>query len=109
MRRTPLCEQSLQSSLLERLVGADRNAIAPATNLLHGEPMTRGRVAHLNLEFDRFSDHLNRMPNAGRAGEADPARPERHGPSAYHIRFIFAYYHARWPSRLVASGARVAG
>jgi hypothetical protein len=30
------------------------------------------------------------MPNAGRTGKADRARPERHGPSAYHIRFIFA-------------------
>jgi len=51
MRRTPSCEQLLQSSLLERLVGADRNAIAPTPNLLHGELMTGGRRAHLNLEF----------------------------------------------------------
>jgi hypothetical protein len=48
----------LQSSLLERLVGADRNAIAPATNLLHGEPMTGGRLAHLNIEFGSRRDRV---------------------------------------------------
>jgi hypothetical protein len=30
------------------------------------------------------------MSNAGRTGKADRARPEGHGGSAYHIRFIFA-------------------
>jgi hypothetical protein len=42
---------SLQSSLLQRLVRADRDAIATATNL--------------------------QVPNAGRTGKADRARPER--------------------------------
>jgi len=31
------------------------------------------------------------MADPGRNGEADRSRPERHGPSAYHIRFCFAY------------------
>jgi hypothetical protein len=31
------------------------------------------------------------VPNAGRTGKADRARPERHDVSAYHVRFIFAY------------------
>jgi hypothetical protein len=31
------------------------------------------------------------MPNPGRTGKADRARPEGHGMSAYHIRFMFAY------------------
>ena len=35
MQRTRLSEQLLQSSLLQRLVRADRDAIAPATNLLN--------------------------------------------------------------------------
>jgi len=76
--------------------------------------MTGGRLAHLNLKLsswrdrvgptvalqrrhaescgfvDRFSGHLNWVPNAGRTGKADRARPEGHGGSAYHIRFIFA-------------------
>ena len=51
MRRNALCEQLLQSSLLERLVGTHRDAIAPATNLLHGDPMTGGRLAHLYFEL----------------------------------------------------------
>ena len=87
MRRTCLSEQLLQSSLLQRLVGADRGAIAPATNLLNREPMRGGALAHLNLELgsrrdrvgpasvlqrrnaksggliDRFRRHLNRVPN----------------------------------------------
>jgi len=41
----------LQPSLPQRLVGADRDAIAPAANLLHGEAMTGGRLSHLNLEL----------------------------------------------------------
>jgi hypothetical protein len=32
-----------------------------------------------------------RMRNAARSGKADRARPEGHGGSSYHIRFIFAY------------------
>ena len=83
MQRSRLSEQLLQSSLFQRLVGADRDAIAPATNLLHREPMTGGRLAYLNVELgprrgrvgpttvlqrrdakrcgliDRFSDDLN--------------------------------------------------
>jgi hypothetical protein len=47
MQRTSLSEQLLQPPLLQRLVGANRDAIAPATNLLNGEPMTGGRLAHL--------------------------------------------------------------
>src|SRR5207253_343102 len=30
-------------------------------------------------------------PNAGRTGEGDCARPDRHGRPAYHIRLLFAY------------------
>jgi hypothetical protein len=30
------------------------------------------------------------MPNAGRTGKADRARPQGQDVSAYHIRFIFA-------------------
>jgi hypothetical protein len=56
MQRTRLSEQLLQSSLLQRVVRADRDAIAPATNLLHGEPMTGGRLAHLNLELGSGCD-----------------------------------------------------
>jgi hypothetical protein len=119
MQRTSLSEQLLQPSLLQRLVGANRDAIAPTTNLLNGEPMTGGRLAHLNLKLgswrdrvgptiafqrrdaescglvDGFGGHLHRMPNAGRTGKADRARPEGHGGSAYHIRFIFAYRRQR--------------
>src|SRR5262245_54844469 len=114
MRRTPLFEQLLQSSLPQRLVGTDRDAIAPAMNLLQREPMTGGGLAHLDLELRsrcdrvrpatalqrRYADsgglvnglggHLHRMSNAGRTGKADRARPQCHGPPAYHIRFMFA-------------------
>jgi hypothetical protein len=51
MQRTSLSEQLLQPSLLQRLVGANRDAIAPTTNLLNGEPMTGGQLAHLNLKL----------------------------------------------------------
>ncbi len=52
MQRTSSSEQLLQPSLLQRLVGANRDAVAPATNLLNGEPMTGGgRLAHLNLKL----------------------------------------------------------
>src|SRR5919201_5177299 len=122
--RARLREQLLQPSLLQRLVWADRDAIAPATNLLQREPMTGGGLAHLDLELgswrdridptavlqrrdakscglvDRFRGHLHRVPNAGRTGKADGARPERHGSSAYHIRFIFAYVFSEVGSRL---------
>jgi hypothetical protein len=100
MQRTRLSEQLLQSSLLQRLVRADRDAIAPATNLVHGKPMTGSRLAHLNLKLvpgaiasaqplffsaenaksggflGRFGRHLIRVPNAGRTRKADRARPE---------------------------------
>ena len=73
--------------------------------------MTGGRLAHLNLELgsrrdcvgptavlqrrdaksggfvDGFGGHLNRMPNAGRTGKADRARPK--GPRRVQ-RIIFA-------------------
>jgi hypothetical protein len=115
MQRPSLSEQLFQPSLLQRLVGANRDAIAPTTNLLNGEPMTGDRLAHLNLKLgswrdrvgptiafqrrdaescglvDGFGGHLHRMPNAGRTGKADRTRPEGHGGSAYHIRFMFAY------------------
>src|SRR4051812_33920581 len=104
MQRTSLSEQLLQPSLLQRLVGADRDAIAPTTNLLNGEPMTGDRLAHLNLKLcswrdrvgptivfqrrdaescglvDGFGGHLHRMPNPGRPGKA--ARPRRGGHAA---------------------------
>ena len=51
-------EQLLQPSLPQRLVGADRDAIAPAANLLHGEAMTGGRLAHLNLELGSRRDRV---------------------------------------------------
>ena len=113
--RTRLSEQLLQPSLLQRVVRADGDAIAPATNLLHREPMRGGRFPHLNVKLgswrdrvgpatvlqrrhaksggfiDRFGGHLNRVPNPGRTGKADRARPERHGVSEYHVRFSFAY------------------
>ena len=116
MPRTLLSEQLLEPSLLQCLVGASRDAIAPATNLQHREPMTGGWLAHLNRKLgsrrgrvgptiafqrrdtescgivDGFGGHLHRMPNAGRTGKADRARPEGHGVSAYHIRFIFALH-----------------
>jgi hypothetical protein len=43
------------------------------------------------------------MPNAGRTGKANRARPEGHGGSAYHIRFIFALGSATG-SRVALSG-----
>src|SRR5918994_7935503 len=103
-QRWRVSEQLLQSSLLQRLVGANRDAIAPATNLLHREPMTGGGLAHLDLKLgswgdrvgptitfqrrdakscglvDGFGGHLHRMPNPGRTGKAEPARPQRHAP-----------------------------
>jgi hypothetical protein len=90
-QRSRLSEQLLQSSLLQRLVSAIGDAIAPAANLLHREPMTGVRVAHLNLNLRSLCDRLDRLPNAGRVGEADRARPQGHGASEYHIRFIFAH------------------
>ena len=51
MQRTGLSEQLVQPSLLQRLVGANRDAIALATNLLNGDPMTRGRLTHLDLKL----------------------------------------------------------
>jgi len=59
MRRTPSCEQLLQPPLLQRLVGTDRDAIAPATNLLDGEPMTGGRLTHLDLELGTRCDRIS--------------------------------------------------
>ena len=41
----------LQSALLERLVGADRDAIAPAMNLLDRDPVASGRLSDLNLKL----------------------------------------------------------
>jgi len=136
MQRASLSEQLLQPSLLQRLVGANRDAIAPATNLLNGEPMTGGRLAHLNLKLgswrdrvgptiafqrrdaescglvDGFGGHLRRMPNAGRTGKADGAGPERHGQSAYHIRLLFAQPSGRGQPRsfafTTASGQAIA-
>ncbi len=58
MQRTSLSEQLLQPSLLQRLVGANRDAIAPTTNLLNGEPMTGGRLAHLNLKLGSWRDRV---------------------------------------------------
>jgi hypothetical protein len=58
MQRTSLSEQLLQPYLLQRLVGANRNAIAPATNLLNNEPMTGGRLAHLNLKLGSWRDRV---------------------------------------------------
>ena len=59
MRRIPLCQQLLQSSLPQRLVGTDRDAIAPATNVLHREPMTGGGLAHLDLELGSWRDRID--------------------------------------------------
>lgn len=56
--RTLLSEQLLQPSLLQRLVGADRDAIAPATNLVNGDPMTGGRLTHLDLELGSRRDRI---------------------------------------------------
>lgn len=99
MQRIGSSEQLLQPSFLQRLVGANRDAIAPATNLLNGDPMTGGGLTHLDLELgsrrervsptvafqrrdaescgleDGFCGHLHRMSNAGRTGKADGARP----------------------------------
>jgi hypothetical protein len=58
MRGTRLSEQLLQPSLLQSVVGADRDAIAPATNLLNGEPVTSGRLAHLNLKLGSWRDRV---------------------------------------------------
>jgi len=100
MWRTSLSEQLLQPSLFQRFVGANRDAIAPATNLLNGEPMTGGRLAHLNLELgfrcdcvgqlrffsaesvkgggflDRLGRHFSRVRNARGTRKADCARPK---------------------------------
>jgi hypothetical protein len=119
MPPTFLSEQLLEPSLLQCLVGASRDAIAPATNLQHREPMSGGLLAHLNLKLgsrrdrvgptiafqrrdaescglvDGFGGHLHRMPNTGRTGKADRAGPKGHGVSAYHIRFIFARHNQR--------------
>src|SRR3954471_20404927 len=119
MQRTSLSEQLLQPTLLQRLVGANRDAIAPTPNLLKGEPMTGDWLAHLNLKLgswrdrvgptivfqrrdaescslvDGFGGHLHRMPNTGRTAKADRARPKGHGGPGYHIRFIFAYCRQR--------------
>ena len=56
--RARLREQLLQPSLLQRLVWADRDAIAPATNLLQREPMTGGGLAHLDLELGTRCDRI---------------------------------------------------
>lgn len=64
MRRTSLSEQLLQPSLLQRLVGANRDPIAPTMNLLNGEPMTGDRLAHLNLKLGSWRDRVG--PRAGR-------------------------------------------
>ena len=82
MRRTCLSEQLLQSSLLQRLVGADRDAIAPATNLLHGEPMTGGGLAHLNLELGSRRDRVGpaSCSSAPRRQELRPRRSIRPSP-----------------------------
>src|SRR5206468_9353333 len=58
MPRTLLSEQLLQPSLLQCLVGASRDAIAPATNLQHREPMTGGWLAHLNLKLRSRRDRV---------------------------------------------------
>jgi hypothetical protein len=58
MRRTRLSEQLLQPSLLQSVVRADRDAIAPATNLLNSEPVTSGRLAHLNLKLGSWRDRV---------------------------------------------------
>jgi hypothetical protein len=44
--------------LLQRLVWADRDAIAPATNLLHREPMRGGRFPHLNVKLGSWRDRV---------------------------------------------------
>ena len=75
MRRTCLSEQLLQSSLLQRLVGADRDAIAPATNLLNREPMRGGRLAHLNLELGSRRDRVGRQRSSAQRCQA--LRPRR--------------------------------
>jgi hypothetical protein len=49
----------LQSSLLQPLIGAHRDAIAPATNLLHREPMTGGRLPHLNVKLGSWRDRVD--------------------------------------------------
>ena len=59
MQRNRLSEQLLQSSLFQRLVGADRDAIAPAQNLLQREPMTGGGLAHLDLELRSWRDRVD--------------------------------------------------
>ncbi len=58
-QRSGLSEQLLQPSLLQRLVGANRDAIAPATNLLNSDPMTGGRLTHLDLEFGCRRDRVS--------------------------------------------------
>jgi len=58
MQRSRLSEQLLQSSLFQRVVGTDRDAIAPATNLLHREPMTGGGHAHLDLKLGSWRDRV---------------------------------------------------
>jgi hypothetical protein len=51
MRRTPLLRAVASIVASSALVGADRDAIAPATNLPHREPMTGGGLAHLDVEL----------------------------------------------------------
>jgi hypothetical protein len=92
-------QQLLQSALPDRLVGADRNAITPAMNLLDRDPV-RGRwFSHLNLELgprrdgfvpttlfqrrdsqrcsfvDGFGGHVDRVPDSRWGREADSAGP----------------------------------
>ena len=58
MLRTSSTEELLQPSLLQGLVGANRDAIAPATNLLHREPMRGGRFPHLNVKLGSWRDRV---------------------------------------------------
>jgi len=60
MPRNRLSDQLLLPWLLQRLVGANGDAIAPATYLVHREPMTGGRLASLNL---KLGSRRSRRPN----------------------------------------------
>jgi len=96
MQRTSLSEQLLQPSLLQRLVRANRDAIAPATNLLNGEPMTGGRLAHLNLKLGSWRDRVGPTIAFQRRDAESCGRPV----SVSYSSFIRPTVRA-WPAAIV--------
>jgi hypothetical protein len=80
------CHTLIARAPLRSRVRADCDAIAPATNLLHREPMTGGRLAHLDLELRSWRDRVGpttafQRCDAESCGVVDPRSP---APNAEH-------------------------